>query len=128
MSNYRDQLSWEHSSGQRVLVLQCNKSERKSLVRHHKEDGSTKWLSDRVASQHPDGTPKHLHIAIPSEGIYEVVGQPKLTGLYCVYTGTNGLLYHSSISSQEKVQLFAQKNAGVSYKQTLQSLNKKNIF
>jgi hypothetical protein len=128
MPNYRDTLTLEYHAGQRILVLQCNKSERKSLVKHHKEDGTTAWMSEKVASQHPDKTPKHLHISILTEGIYEVMGQPKLSGLYCFYKGNNGQLYYSSISQAEQQTLITQKKSGIDYRTTLLALNKKNIF
>ena len=128
MPNYRETLTLENHGGQRIVVLQCNKSERKSVIKHHKEDGTTSWMADKVASQHPDGTPKHLHIAIPNEGIYEIFGQPKLSGLYCFYKGSNAQIYYSGISLQEKQTLISNKNSGTDYKTSLKSLGKKNIF
>ncbi len=128
MANYRERLTLEYASGQRVIVLQCNKSERKSLVKHHKDDGTSAWMSERTASQHPDGTPKHLHIAISQEGIYEVIGQPVLSGFYCIYKGQNDHLYYSGVTKSEVATLNSQHKAGTTYRQALLSMGKQNIF
>lgn len=47
-------------------------------------------MSEKVQSRHTDGTPKHLHIPILEEGIYEVLGQPKLSGSYTLYLNGKG--------------------------------------
>ncbi|WP_449506430.1 hypothetical protein [Enterobacter hormaechei] len=128
MSNYRNSLTLGESNGKRVFILQCNKSEKKSVIKHHHSDGSTSWLSEWVATKHTDGKPKILHIPIPSEGIFEIYGQPNLAGLYCIYSGVNGRLYYTSIGFNEKNQLIIVQHSGGSLRQELLKMGKKNIF
>lgn len=49
-------------------------------------------MSEKVQSRHTDGTPKHLHIPILEEGVYEVLGQPKISELYALYLNGKGYM------------------------------------
>lgn len=124
MTDYRKKLTLETIGGVRTLILQCNKSERKSVVRHHTPDGSKSWMKDKVASQHPDGTPKHLHIALANEGVYEVIGQPQLSGFYAFYNGVRGTLYYAPISQAEGQQVLTAVRNGSSHRDALVALGK----
>lgn len=125
MPDYRNKLTVSSSAGQRIIILQCNASEKKSLIRHHKEDGEAVWLSERVASKHQNGKPKHLHLAVLSEGIYEVVGQPVLSGFYCFYRDSKGQLYYAPINAADRLALADAKAKGSSYREALTALGKR---
>lgn len=58
MADYRKKLTLIDSSASRVMVLQCNKSERKSFVKHYQDDGTTAWAKETVVGWHPDKTLK----------------------------------------------------------------------
>ena len=128
MHDYRNTLTLGDSDGKRVFILQCNKSEKKSVIKRHHNDGTFSWLSEKVATKHNDGKPKILHIAIPDEGIYQIYGQPVLSGLYCIYRALNGKLYYSGISQNEKILLIAAFNTRASIRETLLGMDKRNIF
>lgn len=126
MVDYRKKLTLANSSGSRVMILQCNKSERKSFVKHHKDDGSMTWAPEKVVTKHADGvTPKILHITVVSEEIYEVCGQPVISGLYCFYTDLKGVIWYSPISPSDRLALVAVKKAGKSFRDGLIDLGKR---
>lgn len=124
----RKSLHFTYSGNQQSFLLECLKTERKSLVKHHKEDGTFSWLRDKVVSQFLDKKPKVLHILIPSEGIYEVIGQPYISGLYCLYTNSKGSLSYKPISIQEKHSLKNAFNKGVNYKDALIRIGKNDLY
>ncbi len=95
--SYRDKLTLGAVGGRRGIFLQCNKSEKKSVVRRHFPDGARQWMSEKVQSRHTDGTAKHLHIPILEEGIYEVLGQPKLSGYYAFYLNDKGYMSYCAL-------------------------------
>ncbi|MEI7188057.1 hypothetical protein [Dickeya dianthicola] len=128
MPDYRKKLNLLTSNGQRVFILQCNKSEKKSVIKRYHNNGGFSWLSDHVAVKHPDGKPKILHIPIPDEGIYQIYGQPELSGLYCVYSSIQGQLYYTKISEDEKIILINENNNGISFRNTLLLMNKKPLY
>lgn len=68
------------------------------------------------------------HILIPSEGIYEIIGQPYISGLYCLYTNSKGLLSYKPISIQEKHSLINAFNKGVNYKDALIRIGKNDLY
>lgn len=105
MADYRKKLTFETIGGTRGIVLQCNKSEKKSVLKRHLPGGEHQWMKEAVTSKHPDGTPKHLHIPILEEGVYQLFGQPTLSGYYCFYKAMNGLIYYAPISQPEAKSL-----------------------
>jgi len=124
MPDYRKKLTLETIGGQRMMILQCNKSEMKSVVRCHASNGTVSWAKETVASRHADGKPKHLHILLPDEGVYEVFGQPHLSGSYAIYRGSNGTLYYSAISVPERAQVLQAVASGSTYRAALTTLGK----
>ena len=125
MTDYRKKLTLTNSSGARVMILQCNKQERKSFVKHHKDDGSMAWAPEKTVAWHADKkTPKVLHITVVSEEVYEIIGQTHISGLYCCYTGLAGTVWYSQITDAHKQALFAGKKAGKSFRDTLVALGK----
>ncbi|MDF3982161.1 hypothetical protein P3W23_09185 [Luteibacter sp. PPL554] len=125
MADPRKTLTLVTQGKKRSILLHCLKSERKSVVKRHLEDGTTMWMRDTVASQHADKSPKHLHIEISEEGIYEVFGQPNLSGRYCFYMGSSGLLNYAPVSNAEHAALIAGKKTGVAYRQQLLAMGKR---
>lgn len=121
-------LKFAYTNNQQYFLLECLKTERKSLVKYHKEDGTTSWLKDKVVAQFKDKTPKTLHVLIPAEGIYEIIGQPYITGLYCLYKGSKGTFNYEPISEQEKQILITLHNNGIAYRDALISLGKTKLF
>jgi len=121
MPEYRKKLTFETIGGQRGIILQCNKSEKKSVVKRHLQDGQFKWMSESVTSKHPDGSPKHLHVKIQEEGIYQIFGQPTLSGFYCFYKALNGLIYYAPISEGQVKALLAA--APLDFRQALIGMN-----
>lgn len=105
--SYRDKLTLGSVGGQRGIFLQCNKSEKKSVVRRYSPDGSLQWMSEKVQSRHTDGTPKHLHIPILEEGIYEVLGQPKLSGFYALYLNGKGYMSYCPLDRKAATAVLA---------------------
>lgn len=128
MPDLRKTLTLDYSNGSRIFILKCNKSEKKSFLRHYHNDGNSSWLPETVAVKHNDGKPKILHISIPVEGIYEIFEQPYLRGLYCIYKALNGVLYYAEINKNEKTQLIDAFNKGISFRDTLVGMGKRNIF
>lgn len=125
MVDYRKKLTLGNSSGSRVIILQCNKSEKKSFVKHHQADGGAAWAKEKVVTWHADNkTPKILHITVVSEEIYEVIGQPVVSGLYAFYTDLKGGVWYSPISPADRAALIASKKAGKSYRDSLAGLGK----
>lgn len=127
MPDYRNKLTLDIIGGQRVTILHCNKSEQKSFVRHHALDGGSSWAREAVASRHDGGKPKHLHIFIPDEGVYEIFGQPHLKGSYVMYRGKAGTLYYAPVSPEERKIILNRVAAGSSYRQALAAMGK-NLF
>lgn len=108
------------------MILQCNKSEKKSFVKHLKDDGTTAWALEKVVTKHADGkTPKILHITVASEEIYEVCGQPVISGLYGFYTDLKGVVWYSPISPSDRQALVAGKKAGKPFRDGLIALGKR---
>ncbi|MEB1795940.1 hypothetical protein VDR45_09565 [Xanthomonas campestris pv. campestris] len=64
-------------------------------------------MSEKVQSRHNDGAPKHLHISILEEGIYEVIGQPKLSGFYALYLNSMGYISYFALDSEMATALLA---------------------
>ncbi|MBO9741524.1 hypothetical protein J7432_21625 [Xanthomonas axonopodis pv. begoniae] len=127
MADYRNKLTLIGSSGSRVMVLQCNKSERKSFVKHYQDDGNTGWAKETVVGWHPDKTPKILHVAVQSEQVYEIFGQPKISGLYALYSDSKGQVWYCSISQEERAVLKEAKKKGKTFRDALLELGK-NVF
>lgn len=125
MADYRKKLTLIDSSASRVMVLQCNKSERKSFVKHYQDDGTTAWAREAVVGWHPDKTPKILHIAVQSEQVYEVFGQPNISGLYAFYSDPKGKIWYCPISQEERAVLKGAKKKGKTFRDALVELSKK---
>ena len=105
--SYRDKLTLGTVGGQRGIFLQCNKSEKKSVVGRYFPVGRRQWMSEKVQSRHTDGTPKHLHIPILEEGVYEVLGQPKLSGFYALYLNEKGYMSYCALDPNMAAALLA---------------------
>ncbi|SDW85273.1 hypothetical protein [Lysobacter enzymogenes] len=125
MSKYRQTLTLITIGGQSGVLLECLKSEKKSVVKWHRDNGTSAWMKDAINSTHNDGKPKHIFIAIQDEGIYQIYGQPMLSGLYCFYTSSRGGIVYAPIAPQDQQALFNAKAAGSSYRNALIALGKK---
>ncbi|MGY8564481.1 hypothetical protein L0938_13790 [Paracidovorax citrulli] len=69
-------------------------------------------MGEKVQSRHKDGTPKHLHIPILEEGIYEVLGQPKLSGFYALYLNSKGYISYCALDTKMATALLAGLGSG----------------
>ncbi|MCO8403360.1 MULTISPECIES: hypothetical protein [Burkholderia cepacia complex] len=127
MATYRDKLQWERHSNEKGWVLQCLKSEKKSCVKQYHANGTETWAKETIINKHDDGKPKNLFIHL-SEGIFQIYNQPKISGLYCVYKGTNGQLYHSAISSNDKAALLSAMKSGGNLRDELLKIGKDPQF
>ena len=121
----RETLTLQTIGGVRGIILHCNKNEKKSVIKHFKEDGTEKWMSDTITSKHLDGSPKTLHIPITVEGVYRLFNQPHLAGWYCFYTSSIGIINYAPIALTDKQTIEQSRESGLSYRDILLGLHKK---
>lgn len=134
-SIFRKKINFIYTDTQQYIILECLKSETTSTLTFHNGDGTKQKINGSVASWHSKissdkgkSKPKTLHLPIEKEGVYEIIGQQIISGLYCFYKGENGRYYYNKIDINEKNELFEKIKQGMSFKNSLLAMGRTKLF
>ncbi|HEJ7948608.1 hypothetical protein [Klebsiella michiganensis] len=134
-SKLRKNINFKYTDTHQYIILECLKSESVSSLIFHTQNGTKERINGTVASWHSKSNsdkgkskPKTLSFPIDKEGVYEIIGQQLISGLYCIYKGAYGRFYYSPIDISEKEVLFEKLKEGISYKDSLSSMGKTKLF